>query len=126
MLFAEDPETDALLRDATRHADAKDLEQAIACLKMADARMQRSPVSYPVLTWLRLPLFLQKAGRFDEAMQEFDRLIRETPARIARHFSHRSKAEQSKFIRHEKGVIRNKMALAREREKKRQAKEQSK
>ena len=124
-MFAEDPETDTLLRDATRHANAKDWDQAISCLKKADARMQRSPVSYPVLAWLRLPLYLQKAGRFDEAVNEFDRLIRETPGRIARYFSHRSKAEQSKFIRHEVGVIRDKMALAQEREKKRQMKVQS-
>lgn len=120
--FADDSTTDALLRDATRYADGKDWDQAIACLEKADARMQVSPVSYPIATWLKLPLYLQKAGRFDEAMDEFERIASETPERIERHFSHQPKAMQNKFIRHEKGVIKDKMALAKEREKKRLAK----
>jgi tetratricopeptide (TPR) repeat protein len=123
-MFVEDPETDSLLREATQWADAKEWDRAIACLEKADARMQVSPVIYPILTWLRLPLYLQKAGRFDEAMAEFERLMQETPDRIARHFAHRPKAERGKFVRHEKSVIKDKMALAKEREKKRKAKAQ--
>lgn len=125
MMFAEDPETDALLRKATACADAKDWDEAIACLEKADNRMQVSPVSYPVETLLKLPLYLQKAGRFDESLAAFERILRETPGRIARHFAHRPKAMQAKFVRHEKGVIRDKLVLAKEREKKRQAKEKT-
>ena len=57
-MFAQDHETDALLREATQWSDAKDWDRAIACLRQANARMKVSPVSYPVQTWLRLPLYL--------------------------------------------------------------------
>ncbi len=121
-MFAQDHETDALLREATQWSDAKDWDRAIACLRQANARMKVSPVSYPVQTWLRLPLYLQKAERFDEAMIEFTKLADETGGRIARAFPHQSKAKQQVFAKQELAVIQDKIRLAKEREAKLQAK----
>lgn len=121
-MFAQDPETAALLREATQWSDAKEWDRAIACLRQANARMKVSPVSYPVQTWLRLPLYLQKAGRFDEATVEFTKLADETAGRIARAFPHQSKGKQQVFIKQELAVIQDKMRLAKEREAKLQAK----
>lgn len=115
-MFASDPETDSLLRAATSHGASKDMQAAVMCLQAATSRMHYSPVSYPIETWLRLPLYLQKAGRYQEALTEFEKLISETEARIARAFSHQSKAKQRIFCRQEIEVIRGKMQLAAERE----------
>ena len=118
-VFAEDPLTDALLREATVHADAKQWDAAIACLQKAHARMETSPVCYPILTLLRLPLYLQKAGRFDEAMDEFSRIDQETPSRIDRHFGHQPMSVRTKLANGERRLIKDKMALAKGRETKR-------
>ena len=122
LMFAQDPETAALLREATQWSDAKAWDRAIACLRQANARMKVSPVSYSVQAWLRLPLYLQKAGRFDEAMIEFTRLADETEGRIARAFPHQSKAKQKVIAKRELTVIQDKIRLAKEREAKLQAK----
>lgn len=122
-MFAEDPETARLLREATKWADAKDWDQAIICLRQANARMKVSPVAYPVQTWLKFPLYLQKAGRFEEAITEFTRLADETADRVARAFPHQTKAKQRVFAKQEIDVIQDKVRLAKEREAKRQVKE---
>lgn len=76
-----DDETGRLLREATALSKT-DINQAIATLERARERMMKSPVSYPVDTWLRLPLYLQRAGRTSDALAEIDRLQRETSWRI--------------------------------------------
>ena len=77
-----------LLRDATQKKDEKNLDGAIASLREAYKLMAQSTISYPIETFLRLPLYLQQAGRYAESIQEFERLLSNTPAQIARAFSH--------------------------------------
>lgn len=52
-----------------------DINAAIACL--AEAQVIRPTVScqYPILEYLRLPVFLQQAGRMAEAEEEFKKLL---------------------------------------------------
>lgn len=121
-VFAEDPQTASLLREATRFADAKNWDAAISCLREARSRMQVSPVSYPIKTWLRLPLYLQKAGRFQEAVDEFRRLIDESEVRVARDYPHQTPAKRRVIAGQDLLVIREKMKLAQRREAKRQSK----
>lgn len=121
-MFAQDPATDALLREATQWSDAKDWDRAIACLQQANARMKVSPVAYSIQAWLRLPLYLQKAGRFEEVMAEFTRLADGTADRVARAFPHLTKAKQRVFAKQELDVIQDKIRLVKEREAKRLAK----
>lgn len=72
----------ALLKEATSKHDSKDLTGAIACLRDAYGLLEQSPLSYPVATYLRLPLYLQKAGRFEEAMESFAILMKGVAARL--------------------------------------------
>lgn len=81
--------------------------------------MKVSPVAYSVQAWLRLPLYLQKAGRFNEAMIEFAKIADETGSRVARAFPHQSKAKQRVFAKQELDVIQDKIQLAKKREAKR-------
>ncbi|WP_322080250.1 hypothetical protein [Burkholderia cenocepacia] len=125
-MFAKDIETSALLREATRLSDTGDLDKAIACLQETHRRMAISPVSYPVETWLRLPLYLQKAGRFAEAMDEFAKLVANTPTRIAREQPHLSAAKHEKFVKQDIAIIEGKIRLASEREAKTKARKTAK
>ena len=52
------------------------VEQAIELLRQAHQLMRKEAFCGDAVDkWLRLPLVLQKAGRFDEAMREFEALL---------------------------------------------------
>lgn len=59
-----------LQRKATEHKRAGNLELAIACLKKSNDIMPYSPIMYGKDEYLRLPRYLRKAGRFNEAKAE--------------------------------------------------------
>lgn len=65
----------ALSREATTHKDVN-WDAGVACLQEA-AHLMRNSDYYDMDKMLRLPVFLQHAGRFEEAMQEFERLLAE-------------------------------------------------
>lgn len=110
--FARDDETASLLRQATAFADSKLWDEAIDALYSANKRMCTSPVSYPIETWLKLPLYLQRAGRFDESMRVFDQIDTETPVRVARFLGHASAQERRQSTIRQRAVIREKRMLA--------------
>lgn len=101
IIFKDDPEADALLREATQWADVKNWDKAIACLKKTGDR-----------AGLRLPLYLQKAGRFDEAMLEFERLLMNVKATANRDFAHQNKSGRTMLAHAEYQRIYDKMRVA--------------
>ena len=111
MALTQDSETAALLRRATAEAP-DDLDRAIQTLREAREHMLASPVSYPVETWLRLPLYLQKAGRMKECLDAFKQVADETRWRIRHCCGHRPDEDQAKLRAGEHLVIREKLALA--------------
>lgn len=98
-----------LQREATRHKKAGDWDKAIECLKKARDRADTGD--------LRLPVFLQQAGRFDEAMVEFERILSGVDARCARDYSHHPEFAQHGFTHHVRAQIYDKMRLACKRQK---------
>lgn len=54
----------------------------LARLRSEAERMRKHPGIYPMERWLRLPLALSKAGQFDEAINEFHRLLDEVDWRL--------------------------------------------
>lgn len=66
---------DELLKMATQKRDAGDINAAIELLRKAYSRIASDSVSYPVSTFLRLPLYLREAGRTDEAWKEFEAIL---------------------------------------------------
>src|SRR5258708_2090283 len=64
-----------LLKQATRERDEGNLDAAVETLRRAYGEIAQSYVAYSVDTFLRLPLYLQKAGRNDEAWREFNLLL---------------------------------------------------
>ncbi len=73
----------SLHREATQHKKT-DWDAAVACLQEATDLMRRHNAVSGIERWLRLPVFLQQAGRFAESLEEFDRLLKETEGRVKR------------------------------------------
>ena len=69
-----DEEIGELLKEATA-AKATNPDAAVARLRTAYAKIARTKTVYPVETFLRLPMYLQAAGRGAEALEELDRLF---------------------------------------------------
>jgi hypothetical protein len=67
--------TEEWLREAGERKDANDIDAAIRLLQRAYEEIKREGSSFPVDTFLRLPLYLQQAGRGKEAWHEFTRLL---------------------------------------------------
>ena len=68
--------TDDLLKTATKEKESGNYEQACIYLKQAYATMDQSPVWFTVETYLRLPSYLQMAGKPKEAWEAFEQLIK--------------------------------------------------
>ncbi len=88
-MFAADDDSaiaSSLHRQATVLKDAGDWDGAIEILRSAKPHMERSGVSYPPDTWDRLPRYLQRVGRYAEAMAEFDYLLSDLPRRANHSF----------------------------------------
>lgn len=79
LVINKDEETAELHKEATRWKREGDWDKAVAALQKAQARMRQSSFSHTPQDWVRLPLFLQQAGRFVEAEVEFQRLLDDLP-----------------------------------------------
>lgn len=88
----------ALHRKATEFKDAKQWEDAIACLRKAKELVTPSGDGHTVQRLCRLPLFLQQAGHFDEALAEFQELLDNAEAANQYEFGHQRKNVREKFL----------------------------
>ncbi len=71
--LSQDPS--ALLKEATARKDRGDLRGAIGCLRAAYGRIGKDS-GYLIGTYLRLPMYLQLAGKPRPAWKEFQLLLR--------------------------------------------------
>lgn len=53
----------------------KDINTAIDLLKKAYFQINKTDISYPISTFLRLPMYLQEANRTEEAIEAFNDLL---------------------------------------------------
>lgn len=67
--------------------------RSVACARPTPL-LADSSTSYPIATYVRLPLYLQKARRLKEAEREFEALLTGTDARIARDAKHLTMAKR--------------------------------
>lgn len=85
-MFVSDEAIAALLRESTAFKEAGDMGAAVASLQAAKALMLQSSTVYPAETWCKLPLYLQQAGLYEDALVELQFLLDDLPRR-ARHDS---------------------------------------
>lgn len=109
-----DEELAALYREATAAKKEKDWDRAIACLRQANERVG---LNYDIPGSLRLPSFLQQAGRFDEAMLEFNRLLADVENYVGRTLDHATPNIRRSAVASHCFRIYDKMRLACQREK---------
>ncbi|KKL69963.1 hypothetical protein LCGC14_2109700 [marine sediment metagenome] len=72
-LFHKDPAR--LLHEATQKKERGDIDGAIESLQVAYSAIIKTTMDHTVQTFLRLPLYLQQAGKPDEAWAEFNKLL---------------------------------------------------
>jgi tetratricopeptide (TPR) repeat protein len=111
-----DEQIAALHREATTHKGSS-WDAAIACLKQAATLMRKRKGGYTINRWLRLPLFLQQAGYFDEAMREFEKLLSETIPRRKKDTPNPTPHMVEMFAQSDYAAIYDKMQLACKRQK---------
>ena len=107
----------SLLKEATVKHDAGDFLGAIRCLREAYEFLETSSIIYPVETYLRLPLYLQKANLFQEAMESFNSILKSVSSQVARDFAHQDSVTQLSLVAMNRHVIYDKMRVACKREK---------
>lgn len=115
--FQEDKETDILHKQATSYSKNGDLNSAIETLYYIKEKMLVSNVFYTIDYWTRLPKFLQKAGRFNDAIIEINFLIEDVERRHIHYGKGFSKDIIKKSINYDLYGIYHAMSLIHKREK---------
>ncbi|PHM18074.1 MAG: hypothetical protein CJD30_03685 [Sulfuricurvum sp. PD_MW2] len=115
--FQEDKETDILHKQATVFSKNGDLDSAILTLYRVKERMLISNVFYTIDQWTRLPKFLQKAGKFNDAIIELNFLIEDVERRHFHYGKGLSKDDIKKSINYDLYGIYHAMSLIYKREK---------
>lgn len=64
-----------MLREATQLQGPETIGDAIQNLRLAYRLIAKTNIAYPVEVYLRLPMYLQAAGRADEGWREFNALL---------------------------------------------------
>jgi hypothetical protein len=107
--FARDDKVADLLKQATAFKDKEEWNAALAALAEAKRLMLVSTVAYPAETWCKYPLYLQQAGRFDEARSEFQFLLDDLERRARRdsQLDDPSVGPKNKEVSYYRTIIRN-------------------
>jgi tetratricopeptide (TPR) repeat protein len=106
-----------LLSQATAYKQQKDWAKAVECLRQAYQQFEDISSEFGLETLLRLPLYLQQGGWFDESITEFKKLLDNTESRVAKQFRWLEGQQKTDQINREKSMIYDKMRLASQREK---------
>lgn len=123
--FVSDDRVAELLKQATVLKEQKEWDAALVVLFEAKQLMLVSPVSYPAATWCKYPLYLQQAGRFEEAIVEFQFLLDDLERRARKdaqvdNLSVGTKRQKMTYyqiiINNDRRIIKEKMALAQKRQ----------
>jgi hypothetical protein len=107
-IFSED-DPKKLLKKATKFKKRGDFDNAINALKHSYELISKGNIIYSINTFLRLPLYLQKAGRTKEAWKEFNNLLEN---------GYPNQMQKKGIVFIDKANIFNKMRLYLQREKK--------
>lgn len=106
-----------LMKQATAHKRAGNWEEALRCAGEAHAIAMASPAGgFAAEAWTKYPLYLQQAGRYDEAMRIFHQVLEAADSILAREMSHQPAFIQRGYASNLRSVVFDKMRVAAERE----------
>ncbi|EHN6227648.1 hypothetical protein KJE99_003761 [Salmonella enterica] len=105
-----------LLKKATELKSIDDMYGAIECLKRFKQITDEAEDGHTIQSYLRLPLYMQQAGFFDDAMREFRYLLDNNEGVINKTFSHQPKSIRRMLGHARLFSIYDKMRLACERQ----------
>lgn len=114
--FYENMPATELLKLATSYKYDGDVKEAIRCLRFFKKKPHDETSGIPISSHLRLPLYLQEAGFFDEAMKEFNDLLRGVDSYVDDVFNHQPLKIRRMLAHARNYSIYDKMRLACERE----------
>ncbi len=103
---------------ATEKANAGDMDGAVDLLQRSNKLFSKTATIYPVEARLKLPLYLQKAGKFDDAIKELGSINDILDEEYEKKFPHLTKEERMALLFHDKSTINDKARLIHERERK--------
>jgi outer membrane biosynthesis protein TonB len=102
---ADDRRAGKLIKEAASLQAKKDFDAAIALLREAYDLMERAATISPIDNYLKLPQYLEKAGRFGEAATEYEALLAGAPARVAREHDELEGEKAKGFVAMERRAI---------------------
>lgn len=102
---ADDRRAAKLIKEAASLQAKKDFDGAVALLREAYDLMERAATISPIDNYLKLPQYLDKAGRFGEAATEFEALLASAPARVAREHDELDADKAKGFVAMERRAI---------------------
>ena len=106
-----------LMKQATAHKRAGNWDEAVRCAGEAHAIALASHAGgFAAEAWTKYPLYLQQAGRYDEAMRVFHQVIAAADSILAREMSHQPAFIQRGYAFNLRSVVFDKMRVAAERE----------
>jgi hypothetical protein len=102
---ADDRRAARLIKEAASLQAKKDFDGAIAALREAYGLMERAGTVSPIDNYLKLPQYLEKAGRFGEAATEYEALLAGAPERVAREHDELDAEKAKGFVAMERRAI---------------------
>lgn len=101
-----------LSKRATELKRAGKMDEAVAVLRQVRALLPHSFHTVTPEAWLRLPMFLQQAGQFDEAAREFDWLLSVVDGWVLKDCPDSKPETQKAFAHAHRAAIYDKMRVA--------------
>ena len=103
---------DELLKQAASRKKAGDFDEAVRLLKQAYRAISNSSIIYSIENFLRLPMYLVEAKKYDEAWKEFNNLLT---------IGYPNQLNDPEVLHMERSIVYDKMRLALQREGKNKA-----
>jgi len=115
--FVQNPRANALLKEATRLKTQGDMKGAVEALEAANIAIAKGKTEYAVDTFVKLPLYLQQAGRGKEAVDKLIQLLDKYPSSWGQPFHRDNDGMIQSHLEKQRAIVYDKLRLVLQREK---------
>lgn len=114
--FVQNPRASALIKHSTQLKRDGDMSGAIEALEDAAVAIKEGKTEFPVETHCKLPLYLQQAGRGDEAVQKFMEVLELYPPSWGKKLRRDSRGGFRGHIERQRSTVYDKLRLVLQRD----------